>query len=79
MTEPLEVPTPATPRTPTALALSCVFGAVGVVLLLGGLATSTNAVLFAGIGAGILSLASALYWRSDLVSSWAARKRASGP
>lgn len=79
MTGPVEDPEPAVARTPVALALSCLFGALGLVLLVGGLATSTNAVLMAGTMAGTLSLAAALYWRSDLVSSWAARKRGGGP
>ena len=71
--EPASAGVPPGPRTPPAFALSCVFGAVGVVLLLAGVAVSSDAVAVAGMVAGALSLAAALYWRSELVSAWAAR------
>ena len=57
-----------------AFVLSCVFGALGVVLLLAAIALSSDALYFATMGAGVLSLGSALYWRSLLVSSWSDRK-----
>ena len=72
MSAPGEGPPPA---TPPALVLSCAFGALGVVLLLLGAVVSSDAVFVAGVAAGALSLGAALYWRSELVSAWAARKR----
>ncbi|MEO7836351.1 MAG: hypothetical protein ABIS21_01765 [Acidimicrobiales bacterium] len=66
-------------KTPAPLVLSCVFGALGVVLIIVGLAASVDAVALAGVGAGVLSLSAALFWRSELVSSWAAAKRPRRP
>ncbi|MDQ1374320.1 MAG: hypothetical protein QOJ09_1658 [Actinomycetota bacterium] len=57
-----------------AFVLSCAFGALGVVLLLAGLVASANALYFAAIAIGSVSLACALYWRSLLVADWAERK-----
>ncbi len=55
---------------PPALVTSCVFGAVGVVLLLTGLATGSVAVLVGSGAAGALSLTAALVWRSQLIDAW---------
>ncbi len=71
-------PSPGRPPTPAAFTLSCLFGAIGLVVLVAGLVTSSDAVAVAGMVAGALSLAAALYWRSELVRAWAERKR-SGP
>lgn len=57
-----------------AFVLACLLGAVGVVLLLAGAAFDSKTLYFAAIGAGVLSLGSALFWRSLLVSSWSERK-----
>lgn len=57
-----------------AFLLSCAFGALGVMLLLVAVATSADGLFVAVIGAGAVSLACALYWRSLLVSDWSARK-----
>ena len=56
--------------TPPALAVSTAFGAVGVLLFFVGAITGSTAVFVAGAGAGVLSLLAALYWRSELISSW---------
>ena len=71
-------PSPARPPTPAALTLSCLFGVIGLVVLVAGLVTSSDAVAVAGMVAGALSLAAALYWRSELVRAWAERKRSAG-
>ena len=55
---------------PPALVLSCVLGAVGFVLLLAGAVTGQEAASVAGVAAGAVSLAAALYWRSELISAW---------
>ena len=75
MTEPEPIePAPTTP-TPIALVLSCAFGALGVVLFLVGSVLGSERAFVAGAAAGALSLAAALYWRSELVSSWARKRR----
>ncbi len=56
--------------TPPALAASAGFGALGVLLFFVGAFTGSSAVFVAGAGAGALSLVAALYWRSELISSW---------
>ncbi len=58
-----------TPRPP-ALTTSCMFGAIGAVLLLAGLATGLEPVLIGSGAAGSLSLISALVWRSQLIEAW---------
>ena len=60
----------AVPRRPPALVVSCVFGALGAVLLLIGFITASTPVLAASGAAGSLSLASALVWRSQLIDAW---------
>ena len=62
-------------RTPPALALSAAFGAVGVVLFFVGAVTGANSAFVAGVAAGALSLAAALYWRSELISAWRRDRR----
>lgn len=57
-------------RRPPALVASCVFGAIGLILLLIGFATGSTPVLVASGAAGSLSLASALVWRSQLIDAW---------
>jgi hypothetical protein len=61
-------------RRHPAFLLSCAFGALGVVILLAALATGVDGLYVAVIGAGAVSLACALYWRSLLVSDWSERK-----
>jgi hypothetical protein len=57
-----------------AFLLSCAFGALGVVLLLAGMASSFEFLYFVAIATGSVSLACALYWRSLLVAEWSERK-----
>lgn len=61
-------------RAPVPLVLSCMAGAVGLVLLVAGAVSSTTSLSVAGVVAGSASLGAALYWRSLLISSWAAQK-----
>ena len=79
MTEPEEGEGRGTVRPPVALVLSCALGALGVVLFLVGSVVGSEGAFVAGAAAGALSLAAALYWRSELVSSWAERPRREGP
>ncbi|MGH9224675.1 MAG: hypothetical protein ACRD2W_13060 [Acidimicrobiales bacterium] len=55
---------------PPALVASCIFGAVGALLLLIGFVTASTPVLAASGAAGSLSLGSALVWRSQLIDAW---------
>lgn len=64
---------------PVPLVLSCIAGAAGTVLLVAGAATANTAMSIGGVVAGSLSLGAALYWRSLLISSWAAQKRDQPP
>ncbi len=75
-TAPAAAEDPVRSKAPAPLVISCVFGIVGLLLIVAGAATSTEGAFLAGMVAGILSLAAALYWRSELVSAWAARKKA---
>ena len=61
---------------PPALVASLAFGAVGAVLLLVGLATSSIPLVVASSLAGTLSLISVLVWRSQLIDSWRERQSA---
>ncbi|MBA3267800.1 MAG: hypothetical protein H0T70_06015 [Acidimicrobiia bacterium] len=61
-------------RTPPALAVSVLFGVVGVVLVVTGLVADSNSVAVAGVGAGTVSLISALVWREQLIAAWEARR-----
>ena len=63
----------AEPRPP-AMVVSAACGAVGVVLFLLGAVVGTNVLFFAGLAAGIASLAVALYWRSELIAAWRAQQ-----
>ena len=63
------------PRPPVPLVLSCVAGGVGLVLLIAGAVAGSTPLSGAGVVAGSGSLGAALYWRSLLISSWAAQKR----
>jgi hypothetical protein len=60
----------AGPARPPALVTSVVFGAIGVVLLLIGVATGSVPVLVASGVGGALSLTAALVWRSQLIDAW---------
>ena len=59
---------------PPALVTSVVFGAIGAVLLLVGLATSSIPLVVASSLAGTLSLIAVLVWRSQLIESWHERQ-----
>jgi hypothetical protein len=59
---------------PATFVASAVFGAVGVVLILLGAVLGSNAVFFAGFGAGVISLIAALMWRAELVAAWRSRR-----
>lgn len=63
------------PRPPVPLVLSIAFGVLGAVLLVAGLVGGSTGLAVGGFAAGSLSLGAALYWRSLLISSWAAQKR----
>jgi hypothetical protein len=62
-------------RPPPALALSVALGAVGLALFAVGAMVGSDAVFVAGVAAGALSLGSALYWRSELITSWRQERR----
>jgi hypothetical protein len=53
-----------------AFVLSCLFGALGIAILLAALATGVDGLYFAVMIAGSISLGCALYWRSLLVADW---------
>ena len=72
-------PPPGQPKPPFPLVLSIVFGALGFVLLAAGLVAGSTGLAVAGFAAGSLSLGAALYWRSLLISAWAAQKKARRP
>jgi hypothetical protein len=59
---------------PPALITSLVFGAIGAVLLLAGLATSSVPLVVGSSLAGTLSLIAVLVWRSQLIESWRERQ-----
>lgn len=63
------------PPPPAPLVVSCLAGLAGLVLLAAAAVTGTTALSLAGVAAGSVSLGGALYWRSLLISSWAAQKR----
>jgi hypothetical protein len=66
---------PTSPRpTPPALVASVLFGSVGLVLLLIGLAAGSQGLLVSGVAAGTVSLIAALVWREQLIEAWNARK-----
>lgn len=60
---------------PLPLVVSCAMGAVGLVLLVAGALLGSAALSLAGVVAGTLSLGAALYWRSILITAWAAQKQ----
>ena len=57
-------------RPPVALVLSCLLGAAGLVCLLVGAVVGGDVLFVTGAAFGALSLGAALYWRSELISSW---------
>lgn len=63
------------PRPPVPLVVSIAFGVLGSVLLVAGLIGGSTGLAVGGFAAGSLSLGAALYWRSLLISSWAAQQR----
>lgn len=66
---------PGRPAPPLPLVLSCVAGLVGFVLLVAGRVADSTALSVAGVVAGSGSLCAALYWRSLLISAYAAQRR----
>jgi len=54
---------------------SIAFGSVGLVLLVAGLVTGSQAVLVSGVAAGAVSLIAALVWREQLIEAWHARRQ----
>jgi len=68
-------PVAARPPTPRPLVVSCLLGAVGVVLLVIGGLSGAEYLSVAGFAAGSLSLAAALLWRSELIAAHRAAKR----
>ena len=69
-------PTAAAPADghgkPPALRASIVFGIIGGIVLLVGLATRATPVLVVATTAGSLSLVCALIWRAQLIEAWRA-------
>jgi hypothetical protein len=62
--------TPTIPVTHPAFWVSCILGALGLLLILIGLVVGGAAVFDVGVFAGFASLVSALAWRADLVAAW---------
>lgn len=60
---------------PPAFVLSCAFGALGIIVLFVGAVVGAKAFFVVAVAAGTLSLASALYWRSELISEWRREKQ----
>lgn len=58
------------PRPPIPLVLSCLFGALGLVAIVVGTVADSDGLFVAAFALGALSLAAALYWRSELISAW---------
>ena len=63
------------PERPAAFMVSAVAGGLGVVLILIAVLTGTAGFYWAGFVMGVISLVSALVWRSELVSAWRAKRR----
>ncbi len=63
-------PGAARPSPPLSLVLSCLLGAVGLVWFALGALVGNDTLFVVGAGFGALSLGAALYWRSELISSW---------
>jgi hypothetical protein len=57
---------------------SVVLGSIGLVLLLGGLLTSSETVTVIGVAAATVSLVAALVWREQLIKSWRAQRGPEG-
>ena len=70
-------PAPPGPHAgpPAPLVLSVAAGGLGLVLLVAAAVLGSSALSVAGVVAGTASLGAALYWRSLLISAWAARKQ----
>lgn len=66
---------PVRPSPPVPLVLSCGAGVLGFVLLVAGAVAGNSGLSVAGVAAGSASLCAALYWRSLLISAWAAKRR----
>lgn len=62
-------------RRPPAFVTSAGFGALGLVLLVLGLAAGTEALYLGGVAAGVISLIAALVWREELIVAWHARQK----
>ena len=62
-------------RRPPAFVVSCIFGAIGLVLLIIGFLTESEPVLISAAASAALSLISALVWRSQLVDAWHSQRR----
>jgi hypothetical protein len=69
-----EDPPRAGDRRPLAFLISVAFGAVGLVLLLVGLAAGNEVVTLCGVAGGAISLISALVWREELIVAWHAQR-----
>lgn len=61
--------------SPPALVTSVVFGAVGLALLLVGLAVGSDPLVLAAVAAGTASLVAVLVWREQLIQAWRRRGR----
>lgn len=63
---------------PPALVASCVFGAIGALLLVAGVLGGSRILVLGATAAGVASLAAVLVWRSQLIQAWHAA-RGDGP
>lgn len=73
---------PRAVRPAVPLVLSSLLGAAGLVCLLVGAVVGGDVLFVTGAAFGALSLGAALYWRSELISSWragGAGRRPGGP
>lgn len=62
--------TPTIPRSHPGFIVSCVFGVIGLLLIITGVIIGGQNIFVAGTICGAFSLLAALAWRADLVSTW---------
>ena len=61
---------PTRPGSRPAFVVSCVLGAVGLLLIVAGLIVGGEVIFVVGAAAGAASLVAALYWRGELITAW---------
>jgi hypothetical protein len=62
-------------QAPPALLTSVVFGIIGTVLLVIGVAADNEPLVLSAVGAGTVSLIAVLVWREQLITAWRSRRR----